>query len=101
MSKISVINRNEKRKRMVANKVGIRAELKAKVIDQALSWDERMIARDELNKLSRNSSEVRVRNRCMITGRPRGNYRKFKICRNVFREMASFGDLPGVTKSSW
>jgi len=101
MAKIGVINRNENRKRLVTNKAATRAELKAKIIDESLSWEERMGARDALNKLPRDSSKVRVRNRCAITGRGRGNYRKFKICRNVFREMASHGDLPGVTKSSW
>lgn len=101
MAKIGVINRNENRKRLVANKAELRAELKAKIINESLSWDERMSARDALNKLPKDSCKVRVRNRCAITGRGRGNYRKFKICRNVFREMASHGDLPGVTKSSW
>lgn len=101
MAKVGVINRNEKRKRLVANKADVRAELKAKIINEDLPWDERMAARDALNKLPKNSCSVRVRNRCAITGRGRGNYRKFKICRNVFREMASHGDLPGVTKSSW
>ena len=101
MAKVGVINRNERRKRLVANKAEVRAELKAKIIDESLSWDERMSARDALNKLPKDSSSIRVRNRCSITGRGRGNYRKFKICRNVFREMASYGQLPGVTKSSW
>ncbi|MBA43317.1 MAG: 30S ribosomal protein S14 [Magnetococcales bacterium] len=101
MAKVGVINRNERRKRLVENKADLRAELKAKIIDESLSWDERMDARDALNKLPKDSSSVRVRNRCSITGRGRGNYRKFKICRNVFREMASYGKLPGVTKSSW
>lgn len=101
MAKVSVIYRNEKRKRMVATQADRREELKARVKDTSLSWDERMTARDDLNKMSPNSSAVRVRNRCALTGRPRGNYRKFKICRNVFREMASHGQLPGVTKSSW
>lgn len=101
MAKVGVINRNERRKRLVANKAEVRAELKAKIINESLSWDERMSARDALNKLPKDSSSIRVRNRCSITGRGRGNYRKFKICRNVFREMASYGQLPGVTKSSW
>lgn len=101
MAKVSVVNRNEKRKRMVAVQAEKRAALKAKVIDTNLSWSERMQARDDLNKLPRNSCAIRVRNRCALTGRGRGNYRKFKICRNVFREMASHGQLPGVTKSSW
>lgn len=101
MAKVSVIYRNEKRKRMVSGRADRRAELKARVKDTSLSLNERMEARDELNKMPRNSSPVRVRNRCAITGRSRGNYRKFNICRNIFREMASNGQLPGVTKSSW
>lgn len=101
MAKVSVIYRNEKRKRMVSARADRRNELKAQVKDMSLSMDERMIARDELNKLPRNSSPVRVRNRCALTGRGRGNYRKFNICRNMFREMASNGQLPGITKSSW
>lgn len=101
MAKVSVIYRNEKRKRLVEANTKIRSELKSKVIDSSLSLDERMQARDALNKLSKNTSAVRLRNRCSITGRGRGNYRKFKICRNIFREMASNGHLPGVTKSSW
>lgn len=101
MAKVSVIYRNEKRKRMASARAGRRAELKARVKDTSLSLDERMEARDALNKLPRNSSAVRLRNRCSITGRPRGNYRKFNVCRNIFREMASNGQLPGVTKSSW
>jgi small subunit ribosomal protein S14 len=101
MAKRCSIFRNDKRKRMAANQAERRAELKAKVVDASLSWDERMTARDALNALPRNGSAIRVRNRCMITGRPRGNYRKFNICRNMFRDMASKGDLPGVIKSSW
>lgn len=101
MAKVSVIYRNNKRIRMADTQAEKRAELKARVKDANLSWDERMAARDALNKLSVNGSSVRIRNRCAVTGRGRGNYRKFNICRNVFREMASSGQLPGVTKSSW
>ena len=101
MAKVSVIYRNEKRKRLVSARVAQRAELKSKVKDTSLSIDDRMQARDALNKLPRNSSRVRLRNRCAMTGRGRGNYRKFNLCRNVFRDMASNGQLPGVTKSSW
>ena len=101
MAKISAIWRNEKRKRLTANQADKRAELKAKVIDASLSFAERMEARDALNKLPRNGSAVRVRNRCSMTGRPRGYHRKYGISRNLVREMASDGKLPGVTKSSW
>tara|TARA_R110000868_G_scaffold262401_1_gene520840 strand:- start:11208 stop:11513 length:306 start_codon:yes stop_codon:yes gene_type:complete len=101
MAKVSFVNRQHKRERLVKNKVTVRAELKAKIIDESLDFSERMEARDALNKLSPNSSKIRLRNRCSLTGRPRGVYRKFQLCRITFREMASAGLLPGVTKSSW
>ena len=101
MAKVSVIYRNEKRKRMAKTKASKRVELKDKIKNTSLSLDDRLAARDSLNKLPRNSSPVRLRNRCAITGRGRGNYRKFNLCRNIFRDMASNGQLPGVTKSSW
>lgn len=101
MAKVSFVNRETKRQRLVNNKVTVRAELKAKIVDESLDFSERMEARDALNKLSPNTSKVRLHNRCSLTGRPRGVYRKFKLCRITFREMASAGLLPGVTKSSW
>ena len=101
MAKLGVKLRNKRREHMTARDAGKRLELKKQIIDESLSWEERMAARDKLNSLSPNGSKVRLRNRCMFTGRPRGNYRKFKICRVVFRDMASRGELPGVTKSSW
>lgn len=101
MAKVSFVNRQTKRERLVKNKSTVRAELKAKIIDQSVDFSERMEARDALNKLSPNSSKIRLRNRCSLTGRPRGVYRKFQLCRITFREMASAGLLPGVTKSSW
>lgn len=101
MAKLSVTLRNEKREHIVARDAEKRAKLKAIISSETASYDEKIEARDALNKLPRNGSEIRVRSRCMLTGRPRGNYRKFKLCRNMFRELASRGGLPGVTKSSW
>ena len=101
MAKVGVKNRNLKREHMIARDAEKRAALKAKIIDESLNFEERMEARDALNKLSPNGSKVRFKSRCELTGRPRGVYRKFKISRIKFREMASDGKLPGVTKSSW
>lgn len=101
MAKKSVIYRNRKRQRMADNQATRREELKAIVANEELEFDERMAARDKLNKLPRNGCSVRVRRRCALTGRGRGVYRKFEICRIKFRDMASAGELPGVTKSSW
>lgn len=101
MSKNVMTYRNEKRQRMVENQAERRAELKAKVTNLDLDFDERMAARDALNKLPKNGCPVRVRNRCALTGRPHGVYRKFGICRNKIRELVAQGELPGVTKSSW
>jgi len=95
------INHNNYRKALVSRFQEKRIQLRAKSVDQKLSIEDRMQARRDLTKLPRNSSEIRVRNRCEITGRPRGNYRKFGICRIKFREMALEGLIPGVTKSSW
>jgi len=89
MSKLSVIVRNRKRRKMVAKYAVKRAALKA-----AGDWE-------ALDKLPKNASPVRIRNRCELTGRPRGNMRQFGICRNVFREMASNGLIPGIKKASW
>lgn len=101
MAKIGVKYRNVKRQRMVNRDAHKRAELKKIVGDPNVDYDTKMAARDKLNKLPKNSCPVRLVSRCVITGRPHAVYRKFKICRNMFREMASRGDLPGVTKSSW
>lgn len=101
MAKVSFVNRQTKREAMVSRDSDKRAVLKAKITDMSLSFADRMAARDALNKLPKNGAKIRLRNRCAITGRPRGVYRKFKLCRITFREMASAGKLPGVTKSSW
>jgi len=101
MAKKSVTNRQAKRERMVRKYAAKRAELKRRAKNLSLSPEERMLAREALAKLPRNSSPVRLRSRCIVTGRGRGVYRKFGISRIAFREMALAGHLPGVTKASW
>ncbi|MDR1891028.1 MAG: 30S ribosomal protein S14 [Puniceicoccales bacterium] len=101
MAKKSAIARNNKRIRMVAFHAERRKELKCKLLDVNLSDKEFFDAQRKLAKLPRNSSKVRVRNRCAITGRARGFHRLFGISRLQLREMASFGEIPGITKSSW
>ena len=101
MAKLSVINREAKRIKLVAKYAAKRAELKARAIDPALTPEEREAARIRLQRLPRNSSPVRVRNRCRITGRPHGFYRKFGLGRNKLREAAMQGDVPGLVKASW
>lgn len=101
MAKASMVNREKKRQRMVKKYAAKRAELKAKIVDQSLSEDEREQAKVALNKLPRNSSPIRMRNRCALTGRPHGYYRKFGLSRNKLREAAMRGDIPGLVKASW
>ena len=101
MAKKSAIERNEKRRRM-AKQYGVkRARLKEIANDRDLPMDERFQARLKLAQLPRNGAEVRVRNRCEITGRSRSVYRKFKMSRIALRELASSGQIPGMVKSSW
>jgi len=101
MAKLCMKERNDKRKRLNDQKRARRAKLKATVMNRELSMEERFVAQMKLAELPRNSSRVRQRNRCELTGRPRGYYRKFKMCRNKLRELGSFGMLPGVIKASW
>ena len=101
MAKKSAIERNDKRKRLVAKYATKRAELKAIIMNEDLSLEERFKARLELADLPRNSAPNRVRNRCEITGRPRGYYRKLKMSRIALRELGSQGLIPGLVKSSW
>ena len=101
MAKKSAIQRNLKRIRLVEKHQAKRTELKKKLLDPNLSDEEFFAAQKKLSKLPRNSSPVRVRNRCVVTGRPRAHIRKFGLSRITFREMASDGRIPGVTKSSW
>jgi small subunit ribosomal protein S14 len=101
MAKLSSVNKNNKRKKLVKKYSAKRAKLKAIADDLSKPADERFAARLKLAKLPRNSHPTRVRNRCELTGRARGNYRKFGMSRLMFRELASQGMIPGVTKSSW
>ncbi|MDR2845023.1 MAG: 30S ribosomal protein S14 [Puniceicoccales bacterium] len=101
MAKTSVIERNKKRERLVAKHAETRAKLKAALVSPTTSDEEFYAAQRKLAKLPRNSSRVRLRNRCSITGRPRAFIGKFGLSRLTFRELANGGQLPGVTKSSW
>jgi small subunit ribosomal protein S14 len=101
MAKTSAINRNNKRRKMVARFAERRATLKKTANDENLSMEERFQARLTLAELPRNSSKVRIRNRCEITGRPRAYYRKLKVSRIALRELGSAGMIPGLVKSSW
>lgn len=101
MSKAAIVNRDLKRRKLVEKYAAKRAELKAMIADQSLSEEERMDARHKLQALPRNSSPVRLRNRCALTGRPRGTYRKFGLGRTKVREFAMRGEIPGVVKASW
>jgi small subunit ribosomal protein S14 len=101
MAKKSSIAKQNRREKIVNRHWAKRQELKNKVSDISLSEEERLEASIALNKMKRDTSPVRLRNRCQITGRARGFLRKFQVSRLVFREMASHGMIPGVTKSSW
>jgi small subunit ribosomal protein S14 len=101
MAKKSSINKNNRRRKMVASYAAKRAGLKATADDQSKTLEERFQARLKLAELPRNSSAVRIRNRCEITGRPRGNFRKFKMSRIALRELGAAGMIPGLVKSSW
>lgn len=101
MAKTSSIEKNNRRRRMTEQQGPKRARLKAIANDMKKSPEDRFAARLKLAEMPRNGAKVRIRNRCEITGRPRGNYRKLKMCRNQLRELASQGRIPGMTKSSW
>lgn len=101
MAKKSSVEKQKRRERIVKLQWNKRQELRNKSKDFSLSEEERHDARIALNKMKRDSSPVRLRNRCQLTGRARGFLRKFKVSRLSFREMASMGLIPGVTKSSW
>lgn len=101
MAKVSSIQKNLRREKMVKKFAGKRERLKTLAKDQSVSPEERFKARLKLAQLPRNGAQIRIRNRCEITGRPRGYYRKFKMSRIALREMASSGLVPGVVKSSW
>lgn len=101
MAKLSSVEKNNRRARMAKQYGARRAALKAIIMNKELPMEERFAAQMKLSALPRNSAEVRYRNRCELTGRPRGNYRKFKLCRIKLRELGSFGQIPGLVKSSW
>jgi small subunit ribosomal protein S14 len=101
MAKTSQVNRNNNRARMAARDKGKRAALKAILMDRSLPVEDRFNASLKLAQLPRNGSAVRVRLRCALTGRSRGNYRKFKLSRIVLRDLASAGQIPGMVKASW
>ena len=101
MAKISAIEKNKKRRKLAAKYAAKRAELKAIANDRSLPDEDRFMARLKLAELPRNSAPSRIRNRCEVTGRPRGYYRKFKMSRISLRDLASDGKIPGVVKSSW
>lgn len=101
MAKLSSINRNEKRKRMARKYAAKYARLKAQANDKSLADSERLIARLRMAEIPRNANPTRIRNRCELSGRPRGYYRKFKLSRIALRDLANKGMIPGVTKSSW
>ena len=101
MAKTSSVNRNTKRERMAKRDKVKRGALKAIVMDRSLPVEDRFDATMKLAQLPRNGAAVRVRLRCAITGRSRGNYRKFKLSRNMLRELASSGQIPGMVKASW
>lgn len=101
MAKVSVIQREIKRSRIVAKYADKRAELKARIKNPELPREERIAAQEQLQKLPRNASPIRLRNRCALSGRPRGYYRKFGLARNMLRKAAMRGDVPGLHKASW
>ena len=101
MAKISAVNRNRKRERMAARDAAKRAALKAVLMNRAAPVESRFEASIKLARLPRNAAKVLVRLRCALTGRSRGNYRKFRLCRVALRELAGAGQIPGLVKASW
>ena len=101
MAKKSAIQKNLRRVKLVKKYAAKRAALKKIINNKKLELSERFEAQLKLNKLPKNSAKIRIRNRCALTGRSRGVYRKFKLSRIAFRELAAIGQIPGITKSSW
>ena len=100
MAKLSSVNKNERRKKLVAKTAAKLAKLKAVANDKSVDETERLIARLKMAELPRNGNPTRIRNRCELTGRSRGYYRKFRLSRIMLREMGNKGLIPGLTKSS-
>lgn len=101
MAKVASVQRNIKRRRLTKKYENKRAKLNEIIHDKEVPMEERFQAVLKLAKLPRNSAKNRVRNRCALTGRPRGYHRRFNLCRNAIRDLSQYGELPGVTKSSW
>ncbi len=101
MAKKSAVEKNKRRAKLAKQYAAKRAKLKAMANDENLPAEERFAARLKLAELPRNSSPTRIRNRCELTGRPRGTYRKFKLSRIALRDLASVGQIPGMVKASW
>ncbi len=101
MAKLSSINKNNRRAAMIKKDAPKRAALKKIIMNRELPMEDRMEAQMKLSKMPRNGAKVRHRNRCELTGRARGTYRKFKLSRIKLRELGSFGRIPGLTKASW
>lgn len=101
MAKKSSVERNDKRKRMIISASSKREQLKKTLMTKDLSFEERLEAQVKLSEMPRNSAKVRYRNRCGLTGRPRGYYRKFNLSRIALRELGNFGQIPGLIKASW
>ena len=101
MARSAAVQKNNRRKKVSAKFGRLRAELRAKAIDQKLTEEERVAARKKLQAMPKDTAPERVRTRCELSGRPRGNYKKFGLSRLAFRQLALDGKLPGVTKASW
>lgn len=101
MARLAMRVKDKKRTAMAAKFNAKRKDLRARAVNMKLSEEDRQDARTRLNKLPKNSAPARIRNRCQLTGRARGYIGKFGLCRNEFRRLANFGQIPGVTKASW
>jgi small subunit ribosomal protein S14 len=101
MAKKSATERNDKRARMIKSAAGKRAALKKVLMSKEISFEERLEAQVKLSEMPRNSAKIRHRNRCGLTGRPRGYYRQFNLSRIAVRELGNFGQIPGLIKASW
>lgn len=101
MAKVSAVDKNKKRQKLVDKYAAKRASLKKIIMDRSMPIEERFKAQLQLAELPRNGAKIRVRNRCGVTGRPRGNYRKLGMSRIALRELGNMGKVPGLVKSSW